>query len=255
MTNIWKGCFFSTFLHIYWGKNEVTGSFARTGRKHQVLGVMYSCMIDARICLPYFGLENRLTKPQMLWFQFPPTIGFFLFKKSTDLLRDLSQMSQTIDVVMFHHQIKCHVSFGRWVWLDANTNLRETKGTPRFRKTNVNWHSTKQTLQPGMKNDSAWNWLRKKRSKRMQKQCKTRVPKNGRKTQKQISSVWLAKSHVKLDQKLQPLRLVCLIYQELLWLCILAVYYLGAHHDIFTLASYWPQHLNWHRSTDSMRQW
>ena len=55
----------------------MTGIFARTGHNYQVLLVMYSCMIDPRICLTFFGLENRLTKPKPLWFQFPPTKRFF----------------------------------------------------------------------------------------------------------------------------------------------------------------------------------
>lgn len=54
----------------------MTGIFARTGHNYQVLLVMYSCVIDPRICLTFFGLENRLTKPKPLWFQFPPTKRF-----------------------------------------------------------------------------------------------------------------------------------------------------------------------------------
>lgn len=36
-------------------------------------------------------------------------------------------------------------------------------------------------------------------------------------------------------KKLQPLRLVCPIYREWSWLCLLVVYYPRTHHDIFTL--------------------
>ena len=120
-------------------------------------------MIDPMICLTFFGLENRLTKPKALWFQFPPTklfltcssiltsnitlclklqkgnfvdfSGIHFFGVKT--LKTFNELSA--DYFVEHNQqtcyriclrchkkveVKCHVSFGRWVCLDPTLHTK-----------------------------------------------------------------------------------------------------------------------------------